>query len=47
MSSRDDDEQRVMHSRSNNIELMINDGEDKAIILSLFVLICCNTNAIE
>ena len=31
MSSRDDDEQRVMHSRSSNIELMINDGEDKAI----------------
>ena len=31
MSSRDDDEQRVMHSRSNNIELMINNGEDKAI----------------
>ena len=31
MSSKDDDEERVMHSRSNNIELMINDGEDKAI----------------
>ena len=31
MSSKDNDEERVMHSRSNNIELMINDKWDKVI----------------
>ena len=31
MSSKDNDEECVMHSRSYNIELMINDKEDEVI----------------
>ena len=68
MLSKDNYEERVMHSRSINIELMINGKEDevieelfqylsryqigfetslKVVILSLIMLICCNTNVIE
>ena len=31
MSSQDNDEERVMHSKSDNIEIMINDEEDETI----------------
>ena len=31
MSSNDNDEERVMHSSSNNVEMMINDKEDEVI----------------
>ena len=31
VSSKDKDEERVMHSKSNNIEIMINDKADEAI----------------
>ena len=31
MSSKDNDEERVMHLRSDKIELMINDKEDEVI----------------
>ena len=31
MSSKDNDEERLMHSRSDNIDLMINDKENEII----------------
>ena len=31
MSSMDNDEERVMHSKSDNLEIMINDEADKVI----------------
>ena len=31
MSSKDNDEEHVMHSKSDNIEIMINDKEDEAV----------------
>lgn len=38
MSSKDNDEERLMHSKNNDIELMIYDEEDR-IIEGMFLLI--------
>ena len=39
MSSKDNDEQRVMYSKSDNIQIMINDKADE-VIVELFQSLC-------
>ena len=46
ISTKDVDEERVMHSKSDNMEIMINDKADE-VILIVFIYVLQNKNKFE